>query len=820
MIMSHETLITNEEITGSISFGVKQRETLWSFVENERPSFEMMKSARLMYRHSVIKKSAIYQYVMVIFLFAITLSLQPIGSDACSASPFPFRQQLPNNDLEEQILYLHGDASYNYLTDINGFTVMRNEYGMLVYARRSNSSGSLMATDMVVGKVDPSKMNLTTHTRPAANIMKEACGRMCEYQNNEQEISLKTFSRGTRLSSFASSSASDIVVRKNLVLLIRFSNHASRELPSPSDIDILFNNVGQQPRIAPTGSVRDVFLTSSLGKLELDSIVYPEWIDLPEPEMYYAAGKSGLSTVFMEAVGTALQRLDAVLSFSLAQVDGDGDFIVDTLTLLHSGFGAESGGTDEDGVSFENRIWSHKYILPSLSQWHSREGYQVLSYSVSPSLFGTSGKEMGRIGVIAHEIGHILGAPDLYGGNMGNGLGSYGLMANSWGFDFSQLYPPIMCPWTKKLLGWLDHKEIVKGGRYSIQASATFNDVYQINLNIAGTEYLLVENRQPVGFDAKLPQGGLAIWHVDELAEHRDDGGWPGQRGWPSNGNHYKVALLQADGDYDLEQAHNRGDKGDLFHAGGVAELLPSMQNGNRYPNTDAYQGGIVRSTGIAIIDISSSSDEMQFSVVFDDEKSSSLIESPTVQEQVLELKTLFEGNNGASGVMFDVVPLQRIHLVGMSVFTYSLEKVGIEIFHKHGSHVGFEGDFNAWVKISEQQIQGNGFDESVDVTIPHILLQPAEQTALYITLTTDDRLSYTEGTGTGSISAFNLHMQIIEGVGKSYPFAKTYRNRQWSGALRYVLNDTLDEHFNLVSAWNQTLESTSIPNSTLPLRN
>ena len=147
MIMSHETLITNEEITGSISFGVKQRETLWSFVENERPSFESIKSARLMYRHSVIKKSAIYQYVMVVFLFAITLSLQPIGSDACSASPFPFRQQLPNNALEEQILYLHGDASYNYLTDINGFTVMRNEYGMLVYARRSNSSGSLMATD-------------------------------------------------------------------------------------------------------------------------------------------------------------------------------------------------------------------------------------------------------------------------------------------------------------------------------------------------------------------------------------------------------------------------------------------------------------------------------------------------------------------------------------------------------------------------------------------------------------------------------------------------------------------------------------------------
>lgn len=813
--MTQETLFTSERSDSLIPLRVKQRERMWSFVENERARFEMIRGVRLRNHHSAVNKSAIHQDFMVVVLFVLTICLRPFGSQACPASPFPFRQQQPNNQME-QLFYLHGDASYNYLTDINGFTVMRDDYGMLVYARRNSSSGYLMATDMVVGNVDPITLNLTTHTRPAGEIMKEVCGRMCGHQNSDQVKSLKIFSRGTRLSSFASASVPDIVVRKNLVLLIRFSNHASRELPLPTDIDILFNKVGQHPRIAPTGSVRDVFLTSSLGKLELDSIVYPEWIDLPEPENYYAAGKSGLSTLFMEAVGEALQHLDSVLSFPLAQVDGDGDFIVDTLTLLHSGFGAESGGTDEDGVSFENRIWSHKYILPSLSQWHSREGYQVISYSVSPSLFGTSGKEMGRIGVIAHEIGHILGAPDLYGGNMGNGLGSFGLMANSWGFDFSQLYPPIMCPWTKKLLGWLEIKEIAKGGRYSIQASATFNDVYQINLNNAGTEYLLVENRQPVGFDAKLPQGGLAIWHIDELAEHRDDGGWPGQRGWPSNGNHYKVALLQADGNYDLEQAHNRGDKGDLFHAEGVAELLPSLRNGSRYPNTDAYQGGIVRSTGIAIIDISSSSDEMQFSIVFDNEKSSSPIESPTVQEQVLELKTLFEGNNGASGVMFDVVPLQGIHLVGVSVYMYSLEKVGIEIFHKQGSHVGFERDLNAWVKVSEQQIQGNGFDESVDVTIPHIPLLSAEPIALYITLTTDDRLSYTEGTGTGSISASNSHMQIIEGVGKSYPFAKTYRNRQWNGALRYVLNDTLDERLILASTWNKTWEPTSILTSTL----
>ena len=103
-------------------------------------------------------------------------------------------------------------------------------------------------------------------------------------------------------------------------------------------------------------------------------------------------------------------------------------------------------------------MWSHKWSIPT---WTSGEGVSVSDYNISPGLWATSGSAPGRIGVVAHELGHFFGLPDLYDTDgSSNGDGNWGLMAaGSWGFDGSQQYPTHMSSWSKSKLGWLTPEE-------------------------------------------------------------------------------------------------------------------------------------------------------------------------------------------------------------------------------------------------------------------------------------------------------------------------------------------------------------------------
>lgn len=542
-------------------------------------------------------------------LCALKLSLPTLAEllKTMPASPHPYTA-VNSDGIVTPLLYVKGGEPgfVPYEVTAEGYTVQRIS-GVYKYLEVDDATGIVVDSGLVCGRDDPKKRK----GKFGKNISKGIKGRVGLDTRRRNILETKNL-KGENSTHFARRRLPAAVGnKKNLVVPFKFSNHNTRSVPSTTSINILMNNVGPDASICPTGSVRDVYLKSSFNQLILDSTVAP-WVVLPNTEVYYGNGNSGLSSRAQTMIRDALNALEAT-GFDFTSFDQDGDGFIDAITFLHSGYGAEWGGNDSYNTPYTDRIWSHQWSLAT--KWTSKTGQSVSRYHVSPSVWGTSGSSIGRIGVIAHETGHFFGLPDLYDGQGGSGVGGYCLMANSWGFDGSQRYPPHMSAWAKIQLGWVTPTVISQNGQYSIRQACDYPDMYLINYKFPSREYLLIENRQKCGMESVIPGPGLAIFHIDDALTDYTLEGYPGQSGWPGNGYHYRVALLQADGNYDLELGRNRGDSSDLFGAT-VKSLGPTGTSaGKAYPNTNAYQGGKIVNTGISILSISAPGSTMTFTI-------------------------------------------------------------------------------------------------------------------------------------------------------------------------------------------------------------
>jgi M6 family metalloprotease-like protein len=364
--------------------------------------------------------------------------------------------------------------------------------------------------------------------------------------------------------------------KKNLALLIRWSDHAGREMPSRANFSELFNSEGKDAALFPTGSVRSYYLAQSYGALDLSSVA-SEWIDVPYTEVEVAAGVSGLGVIngdckLHRAILYALDQFAAKNNMSQFDLDRDGQ--IDGFTVIHSGFAAEWGGTDQLGATTANRIWSHKW---SLIESRTYNGVYIRNYNINPGLWGTSGTGIGRIGVICHELGHFFGLPDLYDGTAPRHatFGSFGVMSNSWGADGSQRYPGSFSPWSKELLGWASVSDIGESGTKTLLPYASSGQLLKVTHGFPSNEYLLVEARSNDAalalYDSGLP-AGLYVWHIDmntTANSWNNNGGYPGDGGaWPVK--HDRIRLIQADNQWHNEKlAWWQYDANDAYKSAG-----------------------------------------------------------------------------------------------------------------------------------------------------------------------------------------------------------------------------------------------------------
>lgn len=344
---------------------------------------------------------------------------------------------------------------------------------------------------------------------------------------------------------------------------------------------------------APRGTLTAFYSDLSRGQLNVSGRVLP-WVrtTVTRAEVVGTSYGLGRDARVGEFLLQALDAADEQVDFGEFDNDGpdgipnsgDDDGRVDAVVFQYLEIAASCGGP---------AIWPHR---STIARWTGGSAYAtkdlrpdgtpvMVNDYITQSTVGCDGS-LQSASVIAHELGHVLGLPDLYDATGGIEpehrrwvVGCWSLMAaGSWGCgdprsrseDFG---PTLMGPWERIRLGWTEVVTPSPGIDQRIDLPSVKSSGRTLRIPLAADdrtsrEYLLVEYRTRQGFDAALPAGGVLVYHVDESLPLRPCSACERK---------YMVRLIEADGNEallkDANEGGNRGEPGDAFGATGPGRL-------------------------------------------------------------------------------------------------------------------------------------------------------------------------------------------------------------------------------------------------------
>ena len=362
------------------------------------------------------------------------------------------------------------------------------------------------------------------------------------------------------------------------------------------------------------GSLSHFFHEMSRGQFRLEGEALPKVYTSAGPASAYLAGDAGLFGNFSRQI---LAAADADPDVDFRRFDDDGpdrlpdsgddDGYVDLVLIVVQSTPTGFIRGDANGVASLGLATAFR------TSDTGRSGFPIRVRADS-DLGGTlqRGRSFGEAaGIIAHEIAHLLGLPDLYDLDVrgydpaseldrhSGGIGYWGLMAHgARGWNDSNRGPNPFCAWSLRQLGWLgqDNERLVKvAGSLD---GAPLADVHRggrvYEMPVDEGEYLLVEHRSAAGshYDRDLPASGVLIWHVQEAAGSNDverrklvdlvcadgrytDAGFPlGTQPSASLGAD-NLDFWSLDADYNESHAGNLGDATDPYDGVRFTELSP-----------------------------------------------------------------------------------------------------------------------------------------------------------------------------------------------------------------------------------------------------
>lgn len=409
------------------------------------------------------------------------VSISDMPAYCVPAYPKPLKYIQP--DGTTVVYRIIGDEYNHWLESIGGYVLKKSDKGYLCYATKDDN-GTIVAGNTYTGDDTkaPAKARLLKRSEmiKANDVTLNQAGPKKALQING------TFPLTGK--------------RKLLMLLVNFAD--TKPL---FDAD-RFRELMNAENYNGTGSFRDYYLETSYGQLDIETTVVG-WLQLPRQKALYSTED------MTDLIRDALKLVDS--SIDIHQFDNDGDGELDGLSIIHQGTGQEVSGSSSD-------IWSHSGEL--LDQMYG--DVRVKKYTIQPEILISNaeyGTQMTTVGVLCHEFGHNLGAPDYYDTDYEDsgyfdGTGIWDLMADGiWNqYNLPGDTPSSLNMWQKMQFGWVEPKVLDASTTITDMPAATDEPVGYVVKTKRDGDYFVLENRQIQKFDKKLPGHGLIVYHVDE----------------------------------------------------------------------------------------------------------------------------------------------------------------------------------------------------------------------------------------------------------------------------------------------------------------
>jgi len=412
--------------------------------------------------------------------------------------------------------------------------------------------------------------------------------------------------------------------RENLetvTILMQFpDNRADTLRRSPARFDSMLYSTGiytNQP--FRQGSLNDFYLENSYGNYHvLGAIGGNRWFMSTHNYSQYYDGNYMLTTgsqLAQQNVG----QVDQYVNFHDFDLNNDGH--IDAMFMVHAG----ADGADNGNV---NCCWSHAI---SSFNYTTNDGVvidgvtNVPEFAMVTPAYETT---MCCIAVMCHELGHLVGLPDLYDGTRNSwGVGYWGLMGyGAWGAGGNTPWSPShMEAWSKVKAGFVTPVVITSDTHnlkiLDIETHPVAYKVWRNGLNRDTCFYL--ENRAQKGFDTPLPGAGLAIWHID-----------PRMSGW------HNVVDLEEDSTFHLDHGNGIRPNPHYYHQelGDTSDVLPGIWNRTVFdnysiPNSKDNRGN---PTNVGVRNIRQIADTIICDITFSPQAIEEIASQPVANNQLL----------------------------------------------------------------------------------------------------------------------------------------------------------------------------------------